>query len=385
MFIDSPQEELKRHNESLVLDLIRQHAPISRAQLTIRTGLSAQTISNIVRRLLETGLVVETGADRNGSIGRQPINLDIHADGSYAIGVSFERDHLIKTLVNLKGDVLHQEFDELQPGELPHVTVQKIKKYVQSVREERFPEITDRLAGIGLGVPGPIDYRTGQIMTPPNMPHWTEVALRDTLQDEIGIPVVLDNNCTVGAIGERWRGKWTSESFLYCYWGVGIGGGFVTNNEIYRGMSGNSIELGHIVVEPKGRACECGGFGCLEGYASILSILRAAKFNGNYTEFQRFVNGATPGTEAFQILTQAAEYMAQALVTAVNILDVDLVILGGRYIPLVEHIFLPVISKYVSERTLRAKVGKVSVVVSTLSEETRAVAAASLVFQELLL
>ncbi|RIV22931.1 ROK family transcriptional regulator [Alicyclobacillaceae bacterium I2511] len=382
----TPQEELKRHNETFILDLIREYGPVSRAQLTLKTGLSAQTITNVVRRFLDNGLVIETGVLRNGNIGRQPINLDIAADGAYAIGISIERDRLIEGVVNLKGEVVHQGVEVLSGGETPEIMSQKIVKYITSTMEnEHFVKVRDKIAGVGIGVPGPLHYTSGEVVSPPNLPNWSRVPFRDYIQSKIGKPVVIENNATASAIGEHWRGKWLSSSFLYCYWGIGIGGGLITNGEVYRGVSGNAVEFGHLVVEPHGRKCDCGGEGCLERYASIPAILHDISQFGQFKSLEEVVTAAATRPELLQVLKQAGEYFAQALISAINLFDVDLVIIGGYRFPLVQSIFLPILSANVRSKTIRSRVADLSIKVSSIGEESTAIGAASLVFHELLL
>lgn len=386
MNAESPQEELKRQNESIVLNLILQHAPISRAQLTEQTGLSAQTITNIARRFMNDELIVEIGVDDNGNIGRKRINLDINSDGAYAIGFNIERDRMVKALVNLRGEVIHQDIEELPPMESPLRVTQQIVDYTNSIlNDSTFRDIRAKVAGIGIGTPGPIDYTKGSVVEPPNLPEWTRVHLRDDVKAQLGIPVVLDNSSTVAALGEHWRGRWGHRSFFYCYWGMGIGGGLISNDTIYRGSTGNAMEFGHVAVEPNGILCECGGYGCLEAYASIPSIIRQAKAYGDYRELAEITSDAKPGRPLYRLLERAAEYFAQALVSTLNLLDVDLVVIGGHNFAEVQSIFFPVIKQYVTSRILRAKVGNVEIGLSTLGEEAGAIGAASFVFHETLL
>ncbi|GGD50440.1 ROK family transcriptional regulator [Paenibacillus nasutitermitis] len=383
---ESSQRQLKRINESIVLHAIRQKAPISRAALASYTGLSPQTLTNVVRRFLVDGFLVESGTEESGGRGRSRVRLELYADGAYAIGFCMERDSLSMGLVDLKGRVLDYKCESIEVMESPQQTMKRMTAYASSILQgDGYAPIRSRIIGIGVGTPGPIDYDKGEVVSPPNYEAWARIPIRSFLHEELGCPVVIDNSSTVAAIGEHWAGRWGTDSFLYCYWGMGIGGGLIAADKVYRGQSGNAIELGHIVVESRGRACQCGGQGCLEAYASIPALLREASAYGEFRDFGQLLKAAEPGTVLREILDRAAEYMAQAMVTAINLLDVDFIVLGGDHVHLAAEIFLPVMKRRIAEQPLRAKVAAARVGVSSLKQEAGVIGAASLVFHELLL
>ncbi|MFC0329276.1 ROK family transcriptional regulator [Paenibacillus sepulcri] len=386
MAIPSSQRQLKRINESIVLHAIRQQAPISRAALADYTGLSPQTLTNVVRRFMEEGLLKETGTAGTGGRGRNRVQLELRDEGAYAIGFCMERDSLSKALVDLRGHVIHYQCEEVPAQEPPLQTMDRMIAYASSIlKGAEHASIRDKIVGVGIGTPGPIDYVRGEVVSPPDYEAWSRIPIRDHLHGELGCPVVIDNSSTVAAIGEHWAGRWGTDSFLYAYWGMGIGGGLVAGDEIYRGQSGNAVELGHIIVESNGRPCLCGGYGCLEAYASIPALLHEASAYGDFRDIRQLVQAAKPGTVFMEIVSRAAGYMAQAMVTAVNLLDVDLIVLGGDHFHLAEEIFLPVLRERVEAQPLRARVAQVRIGVSALKQEAGAIGAASLVFHELLL
>ena len=386
MPIDTPQEELRRQNVADILNLILRKSPISRAIISHETGLSAQTVSVIVRNLVECGLIVETGIDWNGSVGRQPINLDIRGDGAYALGFNIERDRLTKVLVNLKGEMIHRDFDNINPGDTPDATLERMIQYAEWIMyRSEFAYTASKLSGIGIGTPGPIDYARGVVISPPNFSSWSQISVRDYLKEKLNLPVVFDNSSTVAAIGELWRGRWSENSFLYCHWGIGIGGGLILHGVPYRGMSGNTMEIGHMVVVNDGAMCHCGQHGCLEMYSAIPAILRDASRLGDYRNWRTFVQhvNMTPGLH--RVLVRAAEFLGQALVSVLNIVDVDLVIIGGHHFQEVQKFFMPVLTEIIETTSFRREVAKVSVMPSSLEEEAGAIGAALQVFQEVLL
>ena len=384
MTTESSQKDLKRRHESLVFHLIRKRAPLSRVELAAESGLSAQTITNIVRRLMDAGIVAEVGAASSGHVGRSPVNLDLIGEGAYAFGFCIERDQLSHVLINVKGDIIDSRSEAIDSCELPEDAVGRMAAYAQSVMGcSEYAPIRDSIVGAGIAAPGPVDLERGEVIAPPNFANWPRVPLRAALERELHMPVVMGNSSTMAAIGEQWRGRW-DDSFLYVHWGLGIGGGLVHNDTVYRGQSGNEIELGHMVIERNGRRCGCGGYGCLEAYASVPAILEEAAAYG-YATLDNLAAAASTDTIAHHLLARAADAVANCLVSAVNLLDVNMIVLGGRHVPALEPTVVPIIREYVNTRCIRSGVAPVRVAVSPLGEQAGAIGAASQVFHEGLL
>src|SRR5262249_42819358 len=149
------------------------------------------------------------------------------------------------------------------------------------------------------------------------------------LEAALGLPVLVDNAATAAALGVEWQMPRGRGSFLYCYWGLGIGGGLVLGREAYRGSSGNAAELGHIVVDGGGHDCACGGRGCLEAEASAAALVRDARPHGRFATIEEVASAAATDPDLRALLQRGAELLAAALVSAVNLTDVPEVIIGG--------------------------------------------------------
>lgn len=384
-------------NQAVVLDAIRAHGPVSRVELAMLTGLTNQTVSNVVRRLLDAGLVSESGhAPSNG--GKRRTLLSPRAEGAYAVGVQLDPDSVVVAVVNLAGRAVSSRRIKLTEPVDPAGLVERVSRAATRLvgRSEVDPS---RVLGMGLATPGPIDGPGGAIVDPPNFPGWGRVPLQKMFRDATGMAVAMDNDAIAAAIGERWiGGTERSGSFLFVYVGTGIGGGLVLDNTVLHGDSGNAGEFGHMVIEPGGRACHCGARGCLETYCSPKAILadlverhgrRAAErigldgtggarsLNGDWRLLRRAVRRDDPA--AGDVVRQAARRIGEAARGAVNLLDVGRIVLGGQALRGIEPVLIEEIDSAVNGSSIARVVRHVSVERSLIGDTVGAVGAASLV------
>ncbi len=374
----SPQQRVKWLNERRIFQLIRQQGPLSRVDLGGETGLSAQTVGVIVRRLLASQVVVETGPTAYGKVGKQPIGLAINPEGALAVGCSIERDGADIAVVDLAGQV-RQETTLSFPAESPALAaLHQIASAVQNVLSQE--ALKDKVIGLGIGTPGPLDRASGAMVNPPHFPGWTGVAPGAILAEKLQLPVVVDNDATAAAVGEAWRLRGEQPTFLYCRWGVGIGGGLIRDAEVFPGLTGNVMELGHIIVNPQGTLCHCGAMGCLEAEASWWALLQTAAVWGE-SDVSDIAGLIASRAWVRNWFSRAATYLGQALTTAVNLLDVDRIIIGGYHFEQVETWLLPTIQEWLATYAFRRNVRAVTVQPSDLGEKAGAIGAATLVFQ----
>ncbi len=379
----SPQARLRREHERVILRAITVNEAVSRTQLAADHGLSAQSVGRIVRDLLSDGLIEETSTDQPDGPGAPRIGLRVRADGAYALGFGIERDRVTGVLLDLGSNVRWHISKALLPGQTAAQVLQRIEEDACLALETEFGGDRSRLCGLGIAAPGPLDLTSGTIVGAPNFPNWQHVNVAEELHRALDLPVVIDNAATAAAIGTKWQLRRGPAPFLYCYWGVGIGGGLVVDDEAYHGMTGNTMEIGHVVVTPQGRHCDCGGIGCLEAEASVAAILKDAASYGEFSAIDEVVAAAAQSVPLTAILAAAAEKMAAALLTVVNLVDVDEVIIGGEHFRAVAQIFLPVIRERLETRAFRRQIAPVQVTLGAF-EAASAVGAASLVFQTLL-
>jgi len=321
------------YNQRIVLDVIRLHGPISRADLARRTNLAFQTVSNLVKDLAERRLVLEKG-QRKGGRGQPPTLLELNPEGAFAVGFELDRDHLTGVLVNLAGTVLaraHRELDYPTPDEALGLMGEMTEGFL---REHEPPR--SRLWGVGVGVPGPLHIAEGSvestvnpsIVNPLDFPGWTEVPVSERLGALTGLPVYLENDATAAAIGERWYGVGQeSGHFFYVYLGRGLGGGLVLAERPYHGFGGNAGELGSIYVPSEG------GRTRLADAFSLRSLYERLAREGvrvsRPSELAPLYAAGHPVLSAW--LERAAQQLAPALNAVEALLDPEVIVFGGKW------------------------------------------------------
>jgi predicted NBD/HSP70 family sugar kinase len=381
----SPQASLRRRHERLVFRAISAHDVVSRTQLASLTGLSAQSVGRVVQVLIDAGLVEETTMERGKGPGASPVGLRVPPDGAFAIGFGVERDFWSAVALDLGGGVKWRVSRPLR-GDAPATAIlDEMKREVWKLLNSReWSARRPRLCGVGITSPGPLDVESGTIIGPPNFPNWERVDVVKELGTAFDLPVLVDNASTAAAMAHAWRLPHGHPPFLYCYWGLGIGGGLILGDEVYRGATGNAMEIGHVVVNANGRLCECGNVGCLETEASVLSILRDASRHGAFPSLKELMQTAPTSPKVAAIITKAAEKVAAALVSVLNVVEVDEIVLGGEHLAEVQEVFVPIIRERVKNRAFRRSIAATEVTVSSIGEVANAIGAAILAFHSLL-
>lgn len=237
----------KDFNYRIVLETIRLFGPLSRADIARETSLTAQTVSNIVRRLIDASLVHE-GEKRRQGRGAPSVTLKITPEGAYSLGLDLDRDHLTGVLVDLSGKVRQRQHYELSfPS--PEEAIPLMVDTAQDLVAAQNIDIED-LSGLGIGFPGPFeidgDTVVSNVVSPKSFPGWEQVPVVDLIKERLECPVFLKNNATAAAVGERWYGESHPRStFFYLFFGVGLGGGMVYKGHPYEGFFGNAGEVGY--------------------------------------------------------------------------------------------------------------------------------------------
>jgi predicted NBD/HSP70 family sugar kinase len=386
-----------RYNSAVVLDQIQLADGISRAEIAERTGLTPQTVSGIVKKLLAEGIVREDGSSRVAGLGKPRTTLRINGDAGCAVGLHFDPVGLACVVVDLVGRPLVLKRGPTPVGAQPAEVVAAMADLAGRVlAEAAVPR--ERVLGLGLASPGPIDQDRGMVVAPPKLANWSHVPMKQLLSEATGLPVTLDNDATAAAIGERRSGAGRGvANFAYFFFGTGIGGGLVLNHQVHRGGSLNAAEFGHTSVEPDGPRCYCGNHGCLESLISPAALTaethRRLAEGGTgsalETPFQR-----DPGTVdhaavrhaaaegdplATAVIREAAERVASVAVNVANITDVDLIVLGGHGIRHVEALYRDAVAQALATRPLSRHIRVADVAVSPLGPDAAVVGAASLV------
>jgi predicted NBD/HSP70 family sugar kinase len=382
----------------VVLDQIQLVDGISRVEIAQRTGLTPQTVSGIVRRLLDEGIVREDGASRGAGGGKPRTTLRVNADAGSAVGLVFDPVELTCSVVDLLGRPLVVKRRPTPPGTDPsHVVAAMAELVADVLAEARIPR--SKVLGLGLATPGPIDQQLGVVVAPPQLAHWTRVPLQEMLSEVTGLPVTLDNDATAAAIGERWSGAGKGvANFAYLFFGTGIGGGLVLNHQVYRGGSLNAGEFGHSTVLSDGPECYCGNRGCLErlvnpsaivaevhrrlkdrpdGVSALSQSFRRDPASVDHAAIQLAAGAGDPVAGA--VIDEAAQHVASVAVSIANFIDVDLIILGGHGIQHVESRYVDAVASALARRPLARHIRVVDAAASPLGTDAAVVGSAALV------
>jgi N-acetylglucosamine repressor len=372
---------LRDLNSNLLIELVRESRPISRAELARRSGLSAPTVSTIVGQLLEQGILVEVAtAPANG--GRPPVLLDINAGGGYVVGIKLRGDGLTTVVCDLDAQVV-ATLDT--PGALvndPAAAIAAIEHETRrALRTAGVPR--SKVLGVGVGLSGVIDSRGG-ICKFSHLLQWRDVELVKPLRRSLRLPVWIDNDMNALAVAEKWTGDGLAyRDFVTLSVGRGIGLGIVIDRAPYRGATGSSGELGHMIVEPGGPRCECGRFGCLESLVGEDALRRrVGERHGREISREQLIEFAEANDEAtIEVLEGAGRKLGLAVANMVTLLNPELLIICGEGTQLGAPYLDPVVDA-VREQTFADQGRQVEIKIQSWGDDAWAVGAATLVLRE---
>jgi predicted NBD/HSP70 family sugar kinase len=244
-----------------------------------------------------------------------------------------------------------------------------------------------QLIGLGIGLAGVVDARAGMLRKSPYLP-WHDLPLRDLLQSKLRLPVYLDNDVNTLTLAEKWFGAGQGvENFLVVTVGRGVGLGIVMNGQFCRGAHGGAGEFGHTLVDVHGPLCACGKRGCLEAYASDPALMREAAVEGAVgrrvtTPNELVVLSAEGDHGARAILSRAGEVLGRAVADLINLLDPELIILGGEGTRSGEALFGPM-RQALGQQVMSGLSNDIQIRVEPWGDDAWARGAASLVLREL--
>jgi predicted NBD/HSP70 family sugar kinase len=261
-------------NRSAVFEAIRHYAPISRKALADHSGLNPATVTHIVDDLLAAGLVAEAdtrataeadgaGVPSRRSAGRRPTGLAIRADACYLVGINLTRTRATVVVTNLAAEMLFHEHIAVSLSHSTDMRVSRVLDLVDhAIQQSGVPR--DRLRGIGVGAPGPLNTRTGTIMAS-TFEGWTNVPFKALLESRFSLPVAIDSDANTAALAEQWFGAGREHAnFAYVAVGAGVGAGIIVDGHLFKSGGDLNPEFGHSSIQSDGPRCACGNRGCLE-------------------------------------------------------------------------------------------------------------------------
>ncbi|MGW1885637.1 ROK family transcriptional regulator [Streptomyces sp. NPDC001970] len=375
------QTSLHRANLERVVRAVRMAGSLTQAEIARSTGLSAATVSNIVRELKDGGTVDVTPTS---SGGRRARSVSLSGDAGIVIGVDFGHTHLRVALGNLAHQVLAEESEPLDvdasSAEGFDRAEQLVKRLIETTGIGR-----DKVIGVGLGVPGPIDVESGTLGSTSILPGWSGINPSNELSRRLGVPVYVDNDANLGALGELvWGSGRGVRDLAYIKVGSGVGAGLVIGGQIYRGPGGTAGEIGHITLDESGPVCRCGNRGCLETFAAaryVLPLLQPS--HGPELTMERVVQLAREGDPGCRrVIADVGRHIGSGVANLCNLLNPSRVVLGGNLAEAGELVLAP-IRESVSRYAIPSAARQLSVLPGALGGRAEVLGALALVLSEM--
>lgn len=391
---DVPSRIVESATQARILTLLRDVGPLSRVDLADRVGVSRTTIAAEVARLADLGMTADGGPAASRG-GRRSTLVELAADIGF-IGIDIGSTSIDVALTDPRLDVIVQRDEDIDIRRGPQEVLTRV---VQMVRElgEQFPEV--RVLGAGVGVPGPVDFDRGCPVSPPIMPGWDRYPVRERLSSALAMPVVLDNDVNLMALGESHSGVARNvDSFLFVKIGTGIGCGIVVDGRLYRGVDGCAGDIGHIRADDSGPLCACGNVGCVEAFFSGAALARdglAAAQSGRSPALAQLleergtitaaeVSEASANGDAISVslVRSGGQRLGTVLAGLVSFFNPGMVVVGGQ-VARIGHELLAEIRSVIYRRSLPLATGNLPVVHSELAGSAGVVGAARAVSEQL--
>ena len=382
-------------NRSIILRTIRHHGPISRSEIAKRNKISPTTVTAAVRGLLQQGLVCEDSIGKSNG-GRRPILIRFSPESRFIIGVAITNSSIKIAEMDLEAKVRKQKVLPIHNlmGEL--VIDYLLKSISQFL--EKCSDLT-KCIGISIVSPGIINVDKSIIYENTKL-KLKNIPLKEMVEKRFKLKTWLENDANAIALAEKQFGAYKKfKNLVYITIGDGVGAGIIVNGSIFRGRNGGTGEFGHTSIDRNGIYCDCGNRGCLENYISwpvIYSNVLSSISQGKHTMMLELSKGdidrVTPSIFlnalekndqlAKEIMEEVAGYLATGIVNLVNLLNPDIIILGGK-VAYNNHFLLSQVKKLVFKQALTILTNKLEICSTSLGENFRMIAAATIPLQEI--
>lgn len=313
-----------------LFQLLRDGKPRTRSELADLTGLARTTVAARIDALLAMGLVGPAG-EAASSGGRPPSKFAFNAGVRLVLAADIGATHASVAATDLNATILARHSEAIDIGEGPETVLNRVIEIGRKLLEDVGRRVGD-LAGVGIGLPGPVEHSTGRPVKPPIMPGWDGFDVAGFVGRQLGTVVLVDNDVNIMAIGERYAHWQEFQNVLLVKVATGIGAGIISNGQIQRGADGTSGDLGHVRV-PDGEdvLCRCGNSGCLEALASGPALAGKLRAEGiEATTSTDVVELAAKGNvQAIHALRQAGRDLGEVLAICVNLLNPSVIVVGG--------------------------------------------------------
>jgi predicted NBD/HSP70 family sugar kinase len=380
--------DLRRENRAAVLWSLYLSQPRSRHELSAATGLSAASVTNVIRELIDEGIVIETGLEESDG-GRPRAILGMNPGYGYVIGVEIGETRTRVELFDLTmTERARAEYplDRVAEHDVA-VVVEQIVSGVNAVIADSGVD-PGAILGVGIGVPGIIE-REPEVLVHGQTYGWDAVPLWRLLRAHTGLPLRFDNGANAMGQAEVWFGAARgARSAVVVLVGSGVGASLISGGATYQGATSSAAEFGHVTVAVGGRKCRCGSMGCLEAYAGAEAILerygRPMTANDQEGALAELIGAARTSPLAAAILDETAQYLGAGIGTMINLFNPDRVVLGGWAGLLLGGSLLPQIRESARQHSLHHLFSATSIELGSLGPGAVALGAATLPMESFL-
>ncbi|MDQ0675694.1 putative NBD/HSP70 family sugar kinase [Pseudarthrobacter siccitolerans] len=380
----SPEPALAQGGAGVLFQLLRDGKARTRAELALTTGLARSTVASRIDALIASGLVGPAG-EASSSGGRPPSRFAFNPAVRVVLAVDVGATHVIVAVTDLNGEVLAEQRLAQDVADGPEAVLDRVVREGLLLLAKAGRPVDD-VAGVGIGLPGPVEHATGRPVKPPIMPGWDGFDVVAYVQRSLPVPVLVDNDVNIMALGERtahWR---EHENFLFIKVATGVGSGIISSGMLQRGANGTAGDLGHVRV-PRGDdvLCRCGNYGCLEALASgpalAAELDRLGVPAARGSDVLRLV--AQGNRQAIQVLRQAGRDVGDVLATVVNLLNPSVIVIGGSLGQAGEHLMAGV-REVVYRRSLPLATAHLRIALSMAGDRAAILGASQMVTQHVL-
>ncbi|GAA1825187.1 ROK family transcriptional regulator [Agromyces salentinus] len=363
---------------SELFQLLRDGAPRTRASLAASTGLARSTIAARVDELMQLGLVSPV-ADAVSTGGRPPSQFALNPGARLVLAADLGASHATVAVTDLSGTVLAEHSEEMDIARGPEAVLGWMVDAAHELIDGLGRDRSD-VAAIGIGVPGPVEHDTGRPVNPPIMPGWDRFDVPGWVQQHLEVPVLVDNDVNIMALGERALAWPQVEHLVFVKVATGIGSGIISGGLLQRGAQGIAGDLGHVRV-PRGAdvPCHCGNRGCLEALASGPAVARALREQGiDARSGSDVIELVKRGDlDAIQAVRQAGRDIGEVLTACVSLVNPSVIAIGGSMARAGEHLIAGV-REVVYTRSMPLATEHLAIVQSAAAENAAVLGAAML-------
>lgn len=318
--------EVKKNNRSTVLEILHSLAPISRADIANLSGLTRTTVTNIINELIKVNFIEEVGSKSNKS-GRKKTLLKIRKEAFKIIGINISRSSIKVGLYDIEANLLYSSSKEFSSDIPKKNPIKDLTAIIDSVIENSEVSL-EEINGIGIGIPAPIEFSTGEIIaTPSYFEAWKDVNLKNNLEKRYGIKTWIDNDANVGALGEKWFGQGKHyKDYIFVVSDIGFGSGIVLNGKLHRGDFSMAGEIGHTILDYKENRDYLEN---KSGFKNIINILKDRNENCGIEYILNKIN-VEKDPEFVKYAKEISRYAGMAILNLISIIDPQAVIIGGN-------------------------------------------------------